>query len=76
MTLKTGRQLHSYQWQELPITNAVIDCVEEMDTSEEAPETIDGYLNFEWSPGKPITDDDKYEYEHREGVQEEISLED
>ena len=29
VSLKTGRPLHSYQWQELPITNAVIYCVEE-----------------------------------------------
>ena len=75
MYLKTGHQLHSYQWQELPITNTVIYCVEEMDTSEEAPEMIDGYLKFEWSPGNPITDDDKSEHEHSEGVQEEIYLE-
>ena len=37
---------------------------------------INGYQNFEWSPGNPITyvykneDDDKSEYEHIEGVQE------
>ena len=37
MSLKTGRRLHSYQWQELSITKKVIDCVEEMVTAEEAP---------------------------------------
>ena len=43
---------------------------------------IDGYPNFEWSPGNPITDgyknedDDKYEYEHIEGTKEKISLQD
>ena len=42
MYLKTGRQLHSYQWKELHITGAVIYCIEEMATAEEAPEMIDG----------------------------------
>ena len=37
ISLKTGLLLHSYQWKELPITNAVIDRVDEMATSEEAP---------------------------------------
>ena len=43
---------------------------------------IDGYPNFEWSPGNTISDgytnegDDKSEYEHKEGGQEEILLED
>ena len=36
MSLKTCSRLHSYQWQELPIDNAVIYCVEEMATAEEA----------------------------------------
>ena len=42
---------------------------------------IDDYPNFEWNPGSPITDDykneddDKYEYEHIDGVQEGIYLE-
>ena len=56
------------------MTNAVIDFVYEMDTAEEAPEIIDGYPNFQWIPVNPITDDDKSEYEHSKGVQEEISL--
>ena len=53
-----------------------------MDTAEEAPEIIDGYPNYEWIPGNKITygykneDDDESKYEHSEGVQEEISLED
>ena len=50
-----GRRLYSYQWEELPITDTFIDRVEEMVTSEEASENIDGYPNFEWSLGNPIT---------------------
>ena len=42
MSLKTGCQLNSYQWQELPIAETVIYSVEEMATGDEAPETIDG----------------------------------
>ena len=56
MSLNMGRRLHSYQWQELPITQSGIDCLEEMDTADEATEIIDGYPNFEWTPGNPITD--------------------
>ena len=76
MSLNTGRLRHSYQWKELPITDEVMDRVEEMDTTEEASEIIYGYPNFEWIPGNPITDgyknkdDDKSEYEHSEGDQE------
>ena len=74
MSLNMGCILHSYQWQDLPITNTVIDSVEEMATSEEAPEMIDGYPNFYLIPIKLITDgyynekttaktnDDEYEY--------------
>ena len=58
-----------------------------MATLEEAPEIIDGYTNFEWNSGKPITygygnedtlvetNDDEYEYEHSNRVQEELVLE-
>ena len=53
-----------------------------MAPAEEKPEIIDGYPNFEWSPGNIITDDyknkddDKSEYKHRKGSQEDISLKD
>ena len=46
MSLNMGPGLHSYQWQELPIIDAIIDCVEELYTEEEAPKIIDGYPNF------------------------------
>ena len=79
-----GHQLHRYQWQELTITDAVIDCVVIMATEEEAQEIIDGYPNVQFIPVNPITDgyknedDDEYEYEyeHSEGLQKDISLED
>ena len=80
MSLKKICQLHSYQWQELLITDVVKDLVEEMDTVQESQEIIYGYPNFEWRPGNSITDcyknkdDGQYEYEHSEGVQEEMPL--
>ena len=37
MSLKTGRRLNSYQWQDLSITKKVIDFLEEMVTAEESP---------------------------------------
>ena len=75
VSLNMGRRLDSYQWQELPITNAVIYCVDEMYKSDEAPEMIDGYPNFEWGPGNPIKYDDKSEYEYSKWVKEKIPLE-
>ena len=56
MSLNTGWQIYSYQWQEVPIPDAAIDCVEEMATAEKATEMIDSYPKFEWSPVNPITD--------------------
>ena len=45
ISFKKGRQLNSYQCKESPITDTVIYHVEEMATTEEAPEIIDGYPN-------------------------------
>ena len=82
MPQNTGHWIHSYQWQELPITDTVIDRVEEMYTLEESSEIIYGYPNFDWIPGNKITDgydnediiykttDDASEYKHIERVQD------
>ena len=55
MSLKTGRQIHSNNWIELPITQQVITHVEAIAKAEGMPPLIDGELFFEWEPGVPIT---------------------
>ena len=55
MSLNTGRQINSYQWQELSITDTFIARVEEMATAEESPEMIDGSPKFDCRSVNPIT---------------------
>ena len=62
MSLKTGRELHGYEWTEVPIDDSVIARVEEMAEAEGQPTMVDGPI-FEWSPGVPILDDDEDEEE-------------
>ena len=48
MSLYSGKRIHSYEWKELPIDEDVIDRVEELAETEEAPEMKRGYLIFTW----------------------------
>jgi len=57
MSLYTGKRLHSYEWEELPIDNEVIARVEQLASEEDAPLMADGYPMFEWAPGVPIIDE-------------------
>jgi hypothetical protein len=57
MSLYTGKRLHSYEWDELPIDDEVIKRVEGLGIDEDAPLMADGYPMFEWAPGIPIIDD-------------------
>lgn len=58
MSLHTGRQIHSNQWEELPIDEDVIRMVEEQARDEEQPLFPDKYPMFEWAPGCLVDDDD------------------
>jgi hypothetical protein len=58
MSLFSGKRLHSYNWHELPIDDAVIDRVHELADIENQPPLIDGMPIFEWSIGDPIADND------------------
>ena len=58
MSLHTGRELHTNEWDELPIDEEVIARVEELAENEGQPELPDQYPLFEWSPGNLIDDDD------------------
>jgi hypothetical protein len=61
MSLYTGKRLHSYHWQPLPIDDDVIARVHEFAVTEQQPPLFDGMPVFEWNVGFPIdnaNDDD------------------
>ena len=55
MSLHTGKRIHSYHWDKLPIPDEVIDRVEELAKLESQPLLTNKQPMFEWSPGVPIT---------------------
>ena len=58
MSLRIGRRLNSSQWTELPITDEVIDRVDNMAKKElQQPNTTTDGIVFEWEPGVPIDSD-------------------
>ena len=79
MSLSTGKRLHCYQWKELPVTDYVIDRVEDLAAQENQPIMTNGYPIFEWTPGVPILEEDETEGEEHEEVElenEDIMYED
>ena len=56
MSLYSGKRLHSYKWEELPIDADIIDRVHELGLQENQPPSINSELLFEWSIGVPIDD--------------------
>ena len=71
MSLCTGKRLHSYEWDELPIDEEVIARVEELATEKDAPLMDDGYPMLEWAPGVPIIDEVDAEPAAQEQIIEE-----
>ena len=57
LSLTTGARISRQQWTELPITQDVINRVEELAEQQEQP-IINGELVFEWAPNVPIEDHD------------------
>ena len=58
MSSRSGRRLNSNQWIELPITDEVIDRVDNMYKQElQQPNTTTDGIVFEWEPGVPIDSD-------------------
>ena len=57
MSLNTGKMIHSYNWEALPIPDEVVTRVEELAESENQPTLIDSQPIFEWSPGERIDDE-------------------
>ena len=58
MNLETGKRMHSYIWNEVPITEGAIQAVHDMAKKEKQSPLFDGELQFEWSDG--INIDDEY----------------
>ena len=58
MSSRSGRRLNSNQWIELPITDEVIDRVDNMYKQElQQPNTTTDGIVFELEPGMPIDSD-------------------
>ena len=56
MSLHTGKRIHGFQWDELPIDEHVIQRVEALATEQKQPLMNRGKPCFEWSPGVEIKD--------------------
>ena len=56
MSLHTGKRLHAYEWEELPIDDEVINRVEELAGNQKV--MTDKYPQFEWAPGFPIVNNE------------------
>ena len=75
MNLYTGKRLHSYAWEELPIDDDVIEQVEYLARQEKAPVMTDGYPQFEWMPGVPINDEN-VDTDETDDEREQLSVND
>ena len=63
MSLHSGKRIHGYEWEELPIDEHVIERVEALAVAEKQPIMHRGMPSFEWAPGIPIEDDDEIDPE-------------
>ena len=66
MSLYTGKRLHSYIWEEIPIDQDTIDRVDQLEREEKQPVLDNNQPLFEWLPGKEIED-----HQHDPIIQEE-----
>ena len=56
MSLYSGRRIHGYSWDELPVDDYVIERVENLAEEQEQPIMHNGMPSFEWAPGVDISD--------------------
>ena len=56
MSLHSGKRIHGYIWDELPIDEYVIERVEALAEEQGQPLMKDGVPDFEWTPGQAIED--------------------
>ena len=55
MSLRTGKRLHGFIWNEVPITDEVISRVEQLGEEDGQPMIMDEPI-FEWAPGYIVED--------------------
>ena len=56
MSLHSGKRIHGYNLDELPIDENVIERVESLAEEQGQPLMRDGVPNFEWTPGHSVED--------------------
>jgi hypothetical protein len=71
MSLETGKRIHGYIWEELPIDKQIIDRVESIAKKEKQPELLDGCLLFEWAPGITIDESDEEQVNNIDNIEDE-----
>ena len=59
MSLETGSKVNGRVVAEIPITDEVIERVEELGLQQQQPFRASRMLKYEWRPGIPIGDDDR-----------------
>ena len=52
--LYSGKQIHRYKWEKLPIDEYVIARVEDLAAEEEQPIMYNSMPSFEWTPGVTV----------------------
>jgi hypothetical protein len=71
LPLVTGCRLSRHQWTSLPITEAAIARVEQLEAEEDQPWVKSTGLLVEWRPDQPFEDDDDHDYVYKPEVDEE-----
>ena len=66
MSLYSGKRLHGYIWEEIPIDKDTIDRVEQLARGGKQRVLDNNQTLFEWLPGKEIDD-----YQHNPIIQQE-----
>ena len=57
MSFYTGKWIHGYKWDELPIDEYVINRVEYLEEQEKQPLMKNGMPSFEWIPDLEVVDE-------------------
>ena len=65
MSLYSGKRIHGYKWEKLPIDENVIARVEQLAEAEKQPIMNRGMPCFEWTPGVEIEDEPDEEDEQQ-----------
>ena len=71
MSLYSGKRIHGYKWDELPVDEYVIERVESLAEQEKQPLMHKGMPTFEWSSGVEVTDELEEEEDQVLQIQDE-----